>query len=1203
MLRGETKYQLFLILLGLLTIIFIGVFFFREAYPEYRIYQEDYIALEKFRSKLTGEPITPFQIGVKQIVIERDDKGPPIIDRCTSCHVALQIEAFSKTRIAHDVNGAIIYDEKGIPRQEHNPNYIFALLDAAIQKETNPTKRSVLESLKKAKVGEHTYDVEKVLMMHPLIGRETRPFEFHPIDDYGCTSCHGGNGRGLVTDRAHGPVFDGEYEREEVGFVPQFLEKDEKNDPKFSRVFNGKPGARLLFQTTPLLVGALMQSKCMSCHVSSKDLIQKGEQAELKVQKEIEKELFARKKSLLQEENHVASLLFLDALLKQSGEEKTIEKIGALSSDLTLNSEERGQYGSMEKFLKTLKGEKAEIAVDRELLVSLGSNQTIKEFQKEFNPKNPLSSVQEASKKSASLQGELGRKRLEIKTLDDLLKHSSEMQQNPLATNKSERTTGALKLDIDRLTEAYQRGEALFISQACYACHRIAGFSRGGVGPELTRSGDGYPWFIKESIVWPQADLKTSTMPNVRLDHEELEALVTYLLGQTSTKKVSSPVETRVNIQAWESGLKMPFEKPVTKEQIQDTRYALKVFALEGCASCHRLDAYTSDVGYRAEKGDGQKTIQEEKAWFRNLFPETITGKQLVQRIEEHGKEIDAKIVDNLRKGSILEEIEKERPDAIESLYSNFRFALRAKDNEGEAVSKPWKKRVRLVLKMFVQEYGLGRNIGPIPNWSGVYRSDKWLMEHFKSPTSVVPRSIMPRFPFDDTKFYALTTMLDKVAIERVRKEAKEERSFDPERAFFEYCADCHGERRLGNGPVATWIYPIPKNLSNPEFMRNLTKERAFNSIMHGVKGTPMPPWGELGDGKPMENNVPVMTEEEIHKLVDWLFDKLPGESVIKSGKDLNKWKYDIKDVEQDLKNEGRDLKETIEEKSPLSFLPRGEGYIASLSPMPVPLENRYFDVKEGAPPDEKLYYIKQKYYTETNISAGKRFFIENCSPCHGTEGDGSGLRAEAMSDAKPRMLTNYDWISSRDDLRLLRSIKYGVPGTSMTPWGDLTSALQRMQLVIFIRSLSLEKKWKKDLQDAVYQAFDKQDLDLERNGSKEGEKLQEKREQLFLIRKKALEVGDRLLNLKQGEKALQLYIEFLSANDKKKREDIQQQLKQEIQNNVSSLDATIKVQEGKLPSIQRDEALTNAKHDKAAWMRLEGLLYPAFFDFDHYFD
>ena len=68
---------------------------------------------------------------------------------------------------------------------------------------------------------------------------------------------------------------------------------------------------------------------------------------------------------------------------------------------------------------------------------------------------------------------------------------------------------------------------------------------------------------------------------------------------------------------------------------------------------------------------------------------------------------------------------------------------------------------------------------------------------------------------------------------------------------------------------------------------------------------------------------------------------------------------------------------------------------------------------------------------------------------------------------------TNLDWINSRDDLRLLRSIKYGVAGTSMTPWGDFTNSLQRLQLVMFIRNLTKEQNRRKKLDNVIYQAFD----------------------------------------------------------------------------------------------------------------------------------
>src|SRR5690606_6723976 len=121
----------------------------------------------------------------------------------------------------------------------------------------------------------------------------------------------------------------------------------------------------------------------------------------------------------------------------------------------------------------------------------------------------------------------------------------------------------------------------------------------------------------------------------------------------------------------------------------------------------------------------------------------------------------------------------------------------------------------------------------------------------------------------------------------------------------------------------------------------------------------------------------------------------------------------------------------------------------------------------------ENMYYIKKRYYTEANLDAGKEFFELNCAVCHGREGEGQGSRAGAMQDAKPRMLTNLNWLESRDDLRLLRSIKYGVRGTSMTPWGDQTSSLQRLQLVMYIRSLSQEQRKRDRLLSVMYKTFD----------------------------------------------------------------------------------------------------------------------------------
>jgi len=1009
--RGD-KWQIILIISGILVAALLGIFLLREIYPEYRIYQNDYIALEKFRASYTHQPIPPFKEGVKQIVMEKEDKGPAIVDRCTSCHVALQIPYFSPTKLAHDSNGNIIHDAGGKPVQIPNDEYIWLKLDEKIAELKDPhlnaklkqegkkkllrerlNQASYYESLKTAQVGNQTYDVTKALSMHPLMGHETRPFEYHPIEDYGCTSCHNGNGRGLTTDKAHGPVFDEQYEKEDRGFVPQFTEPDPANDPLFSREFNAKPGHELLFQTTPIFVGALIQAKCVQCH-------------------------------------------------KPSG----------LKTDR--NAEQ------------------------------LNYNQ-------------------------------------------DLLLHTELSEKSFGESVANPQVTSALTSDVDLLTHNYQRGRELYLSQACYACHRIAGFARGGVGPELTKIGENYPWYIKESVVWPQADLATSTMPNMRLDHQELENIMTFLLAQKGGNRSMAATEYQASIQSWEAGSKLPWEKPIPPTQMYDLRYAMTVFATQGCASCHRLEGFDSNVTFKQDSSESKK-LHEDETWFKKLFPEVIhisnydevlPGSMIVEAIENNAAEIDERIVSNRNKNGLLEEIDRNYPEVIEAMYSNFRYASRAKNtlfhNENEKLDA-WKERVHRVLMMYIQVYGFGRLIGPHLNWSGIYRSDEWLMEHFRNPTSHVPRSIMPAMPFDDTKFYALTNMLDRLGIvnrDAVRR-VWDTDGFDPEEAYSIHCAQCHGISLQGNGVIAEWIYPIPKNLKNPDFLRNLSKEQAIRSITHGVKGTPMPPWGEVSSDKSdalVKETVasPVLNANEIKILVDWLFYSLPGGGVSEENKFIPKWHYTPEDVLKELYKEGGKLKKKSAfnlkghlDAEILSLFPNGNGLYASLEPNLLALNtgsphtmsvNDVFDIV----PDTKfggknLYYIKKEYYTPENIEAGKDFFLLNCAVCHGSEADGSGIRGQAMHDAKPRMLTNLDWIDSKDDLRLLRSIKYGVQGTSMVPWGDFTSSLQRMQLVMFIRTLSQEQNERHELNSAIYQTYDTAQLIVDRGRIDNTKKMEE---------------------------------------------------------------------------------------------------------------
>lgn len=868
----EDTYQILLIISGVIVSALLAAFFYQEVFPEYKIYQKDYVALEEFRSSYTHESSPPFQYGIKQIVLEREDRGPAEIDRCTTCHVALQIPYFSPIKIAHDGDGN--------PIQVSNEDYIWHKLDeeiATLRAANRFKQAAAYEALKIAHVGDYVYDVTKVLAMHPLIGKETYPFEFHPLEEYGCTSCHSGNGRSIATDRAHGPVFDQKYEIESLGHTPKFIDSDPKNDPPFAHVFNHKPGESLVFQTDPLLVGPLIQAKCVQCH--------------------------------------------------QTGHLPVSEKA---------NQKESSKFNSM--------------------------------------------------------------------TLD------------------------------------YQKGMELYISQACYACHRIAGFARGGVGPELTLAGDSYPWYLKRKLMWPQGDLPTSTMPNMRFDHALLQDLMVFLLAQKGENSAVSKTAYKAAIQAWEGGKKMGWEIPVSPSKIYDLPTSMTIFATEGCAACHRLQGFDSNVGFAIEtKPHTFKELHQEQQWFKQLFPETVhisqydeelPGSDLVSLIESHASEIDEKITSNVRENSLLEKINQSHSGVIESYYSPFIYASRAKDHYYKSLMDQekdtdkqaslqkewdgWKERVNRVLMVYIQTYGLGRLIGPHLNWSGIYRSDEWLMEHFRNPTSHVPRSLMPVFPFDDTKFYALTYMLDQLAVHNRNslRQSWSQIGFDPQESFNMLCAQCHGIDRVGNGAIAEWIYPIPKNLRNADFLRNLTKEKAVYSILHGIHGTPMPPWGEVAPHKPEEiqklsHQLPIMNPAEVQYLVDWLFSSLPGGEVIRQTGDVPKWRYTPEDVLKELENERGKLKGDVVQ------------------------ETHIFDiVSQPTDTGETSYYIKKQYYTPENIEAGKAFFLTNCAVCHGTEADGNSIRAGVMQEAKPRILTNLDWITSRDDLRLLRSIKYGVPRT-----------------------------------------------------------------------------------------------------------------------------------------------------------------------------
>lgn len=100
----------------------------------------------------------------------------------------------------------------------------------------------------------------------------------------------------------------------------------------------------------------------------------------------------------------------------------------------------------------------------------------------------------------------------------------------------------------------------------------------------------------------------------------------------------------------------------------------------------------------------------------------------------------------------------------------------------------------------------------------------------------------------------------------------------------------------------------------------------------------------------------------------------------------------------------------------------------------------------------------------QQKVAAGKEFYLNRCSGCHGEKADGQG-KAAPMLNPKPRNLVeggfkfrttpsgNLPTVSD-----LLRTLNQGIPGSAMPSFSDLPEA-EKYALIAFIRSLRPEFK------------------------------------------------------------------------------------------------------------------------------------------------
>jgi mono/diheme cytochrome c family protein len=182
-------------------------------------------------------------------------------------------------------------------------------------------------------------------------------------------------------------------------------------------------------------------------------------------------------------------------------------------------------------------------------------------------------------------------------------------------------------------TPYLRKGAKLFMTKACYGCHKVEGISEGKLGVELSEAGA--KWrieYLKESIVDPKANNPESLMPHLGLSEEEVKALVIYLKSLTGEDLVDGPVRNYMSLKAWENKGKAKVEISLESGQT--------LFASKGCIACHRVNGVGELVGPDLSVVGLQRT----KEWIIQHFinPRSLVAGSLMPDFELSQSEMDA---------------------------------------------------------------------------------------------------------------------------------------------------------------------------------------------------------------------------------------------------------------------------------------------------------------------------------------------------------------------------------------------------------------------------------------------------------------------------------------------------------------------------------------------------------------------------------
>jgi mono/diheme cytochrome c family protein len=209
-------------------------------------------------------------------------------------------------------------------------------------------------------------------------------------------------------------------------------------------------------------------------------------------------------------------------------------------------------------------------------------------------------------------------------------------------------------------------------------------------------------------------------------------------------------------------------------------------------------------------------------------------------------------------------------------------------------------------------------------------------------------------------------------------------------RIYAEYCSVCHGDTGKGAIWAAAGLSPKPVDFTDTGIQDSLTRDDMIHSVSYGRAETAMTGWKKR------------LTDNQIATVVDYVINAfMPG-----SKQARNSGNADHNHAQHQYTAPGIKL--------------------SAIMRLPLP------DGLRG------------------DLSRGAQLYRDNCTTCHGVEGDGRGPRASFINP-KPR---NFLHTASRASLNrpiLYKSISKGKLRTEMSAWGKVFNAQQIADVSEFV--------------------------------------------------------------------------------------------------------------------------------------------------------